>query len=29
VNRLAKPADVEIQRALWKRALDKLANLVE
>ena len=29
VNRLAKPADVEVQRALWKRALDKLATLVE
>ena len=29
VNRLAKAADVEAQRALWKRALDKLAALVE
>jgi hypothetical protein len=29
VNRLPKPADVEVQRALWKKALDKLAASVK
>jgi hypothetical protein len=29
VNKLAKPGDVEVQRAAWRTALDKLAAMVE
>jgi len=29
VNKLAKKADVEIQRSVWKKALDQLAAMVE
>jgi len=29
VNKLAKKADVEVQRSVWKKALDKLAVIVE
>ena len=29
VNKLAKKADVELERAAWKKALDKLQDLVE
>ena len=29
VNKLAKPGDVEVQRSAWRKALDRLATMVE